>query len=128
MTPEEYAFYALRRIAASRHRMSRGRRLVVEALARLTEPASAYTLRDLLHERGEDVHVTSVYRTLDVLEACGLVHQIPASDGYLPCRLIEQPGVHLHLICQACGAVEEVTSLEMDRVEARVSSTSRFAI
>jgi Fur family transcriptional regulator, ferric uptake regulator len=51
--------------------------------------------------------LATVYRTVDLLRRTGSVRPLP-SEGkptYVRCR----PGHHHHLVCLACGAVEETS-------------------
>src|SRR5579872_4815002 len=105
---QEFSEFALAYLRSRGVRMTRGRVLIVGALSALEAPASAYAICDALRAKGEEVDVTTVYRTLEMLEENGLVHQVGVMGGYLPCRLVGREGWHVHLICRSCGRVEEV--------------------
>lgn len=110
-------------------RITRGRRLVLDALERAERPLSPYALHDLLAGRGEEVDTVSIYRTLETLENNGLAHRVAFSGGYLPCRLESEAGsCHHHLICRACGLVEEVHCPGMTAVEQGAAAESSFRI
>jgi Fur family zinc uptake transcriptional regulator len=54
-----------------------------------------------------------VYRTIDFLEAQGLVHKVHALNAYVPCH---HPGKHKacqFLICDGCGDVKEFCDAEL---------------
>lgn len=124
----DYVDFALTRLKDRGFRITRGRRLVLEALAQAERPLSPYALHDFLAERGEKVDTVSIYRTLETLESNGIAHRVAFSGGYLPCRLEDHPGCHHHLICRACGLVEEVDCPGMAAVERGAAEESRFRI
>ncbi len=83
--------------------------LIAEAISGLETPENAYGIHRRLLEAGVKVDLVSVYRSLEVMLEAGLVHFVPAKDGYLPCRLTghDDPVVQ-HVVCDSCGKVQEV--------------------
>jgi len=87
-------------------RYTRGRRSVVAALTRAEGPRSAAELARTL---GAGVPVSSLYRSLGVLEEAGVVSPHHLSRGVTRYELAEWlSGHHHHLICVECGSVEDV--------------------
>ncbi len=128
MSTSPYTEHALNRLRERGFRITRGRRLVLEALERADRPLSPYALHDDLAGRGEAVDTVSIYRTLETLENNGLAHRVSSLGGYLPCRLEEDDGCHHHLICRQCQRVEEVHCHGMRAVELEVAAESRFRV
>jgi Fur family ferric uptake transcriptional regulator len=75
-------------------------------------------VRDLGHATPEQVHaavremaagvnITTVYRTLELLEQLGLVTHTHLSHGS-PTYHAATDEQHVHLVCRACGVVDEV--------------------
>lgn len=87
-------------------RYTRGRRRVVSALAESDGPMSAAELHALI---GNSVPISSLYRSLSVMEEVGvLVHHLGAR-GVTRYELAEWlQGHHHHLICINCGKVEDL--------------------
>lgn len=56
------------------------------------------------------VDLSTVYRTLDLLQAFDLVACVDTGDGQRRYELLGLHGPHLHLVCQNCGAVVGVPS------------------
>lgn len=99
-------------------RYTTGRRAVVSALAEAGGPLSAAELHDLL---GDDVPLSSLYRTLTVLESAEVAVPHFGARGVTRYELAEWlAGHHHHLVCTACGSVEDV-SVPAD-VEGRVEA------
>jgi Fur family ferric uptake transcriptional regulator len=76
-------------------------------------------VRDLGHATPEQVHaavrrggaaavnITTVYRTLELLERLGLVTHTHLSHGS-PTYHAATDDQHVHLVCRACGAIDEL--------------------
>jgi Fur family zinc uptake transcriptional regulator len=50
----------------------------------------------------------TVYRALEFLEAAGLAHRIASLNAYVACAAVERRHAASFLICDCCGAAEEV--------------------
>lgn len=94
------------RLADHDVRFTGGRRHVVSALADADGPLSAAELSDVLDGA---VPVSSLYRTLAVLEEAGVLAPHLGAKGLTRYELAEWlAGHHHHLICLECGAVDDV--------------------
>ncbi len=117
------------RLAEHDTRYTRGRRSVVDALAEADGPRSASELSPVL----ADVPVSSLYRTLSVLEDAGVVTPHLATKGIARYELAEWlMGHHHHLVCVECGRVEDVEvedalEDELHRLVDAVAAGARFA-
>lgn len=64
---------------------------------------------DEIHRRvgqiSASVDLSTIYRTLDLLEGFDLVACIDTGDGQRRYELLGLHGPHVHLVCSACGAV-----------------------
>lgn len=95
-----------KRLSDSNVRYTSGRNAVVNALAAAEGPRSAAELHD---EIGPDVPLSSLYRSLTVLEAAGIVVPHFGTKGLTRYELAEWlTGHHHHLVCIQCGAVEDI--------------------
>lgn len=115
------------RLGEGQVRYTKGRRRVVTALAGADGPLSAAELADMI---GEEVPVSSLYRTLTVLEESGVVVPHFSKKGVTRYELAEWlRGHHHHLVCIECGSVEdvEVTQDHEKRVRALVQEIAASA-
>ncbi|HJR91031.1 MAG TPA: Fur family transcriptional regulator [Acidimicrobiia bacterium] len=95
-------------------RYTRGRRAVISALAAADGPRSA---ADLHGEIRADVPLSSLYRSLTVLEEAGVLAPHYSIKGITRYELAEWlAGHHHHLVCLNCGSVEDIEI--SDRLEA----------
>jgi Fur family ferric uptake transcriptional regulator len=94
-----------RRLAEHDVRYTGGRRAVVVAMHQSSGPRSAAELA----ERLEDVPLSSLYRTLTILDDAGVVERHHDAEGVARFELAEWiAGHHHHVVCQMCGLVEDV--------------------
>lgn len=84
------------------------RRRVLELIAAADRPLGAYDIKDRLAVERGPVAPPTVYRTLDFLDAQGLVHRIHSRNAYVVCARADAPHDAELLICRKCGRVEEI--------------------
>ncbi|MGE8493533.1 Fur family transcriptional regulator [Comamonas sp.] len=92
--------------------------LVLQALAREANPASAYALLDQLRDEGLRAP-QQVYRALDKLIEYGLVHRVESLNSFVVCAHTHAEG-HDHglvvfAICDTCGQVDEFLEPAVER-------------
>jgi len=87
-------------------RFTAARRLVVRTLADAAGPMTAGDLHERLRE---DVPLSSLYRTLAVLEDARVLAKEHDSAGVARYELAEWlTGHHHHLVCSSCGEVKDI--------------------
>lgn len=87
---------------------------------------SAEDIERALRQRGAHVGKATVYRTLDLLAASGLVTQRDFGEGF---RRFERAGGrqhHEHLICVRCGKVIEFVNERLERMKALIADEFGF--
>jgi Fe2+ or Zn2+ uptake regulation protein len=88
-------------------RLTAPRRAVVALLEnRRGEHLSAEEVHGALSAEGVTLNLSSVYRTLNLLVALGLVHRIDLSESHAHFGVEQEKQAHLR--CQVCGEVSEV--------------------
>ena len=117
------------RLHAAGVRYTAGRRTVLTALARAGGPRSAAELHaDLNH----NVPLSSLYRTLAVLEQAGVVDPHHGARGLTRYEIAEWlAGHHHHLVCVTCGGVEDVAlppdlELQLEQLVDRAAGVIAF--
>jgi Fur family transcriptional regulator, zinc uptake regulator len=99
---------AQRLCAARGARLTPVRRRVLELILRAEQPIGAYALLAALQgERGK-LGPPTVYRALDFLLAHKLVHKVESVSAYIACEDVEHPHESQFMICDDCGATEEI--------------------
>jgi Fur family ferric uptake transcriptional regulator len=104
--------------------MTPQRRLVLEAVAAL-----GHATPDSVHERVAEhgVNLSTVYRSLDRLEAVGLVVHTHLGQG-APVYHLADRADHLHLVCLTCGAVSDAPITMAAQLVAEVAGATGFVV
>ena len=114
-----------RRLAEVEVRYTKGRRRVIDALANADGPRSAAELNRII---GESVPLSSLYRSLAVLEEAGVLAPHYSSARLTRYELAEWlSGHHHHLVCLDCGQVQDLplSSGVEDRLVELVAAVAR---
>lgn len=94
------------RLRAGGYRVTPQRQLVLQAVRRLDHATPEQILVDV-QQTAEAVNLSTVYRTLDVLEDVGLVTHAHIGHGS-PAYHSTEEVAHIHLVCGRCGTVLSV--------------------
>lgn len=93
--------------------MTPQRQFVLEALQDLGH-ATPEQICQHVQQATPTVNITTIYRTLELLEGLGLVRHTHLGHGAPTYSLHEHE--HLHLVCHVCGRVDEVPRELMDEL------------
>jgi Fur family ferric uptake transcriptional regulator len=95
-------------------RATEARLLLLAAMADLEHPTV-----DALHRAtaSHGVALTTVYRTLDTLEAAGLVWAVHV-PGLGRTYHLDSRHPHAHLLCRTCGRLDDLEALPADALQA----------
>lgn len=106
-------------------RITTARRLVVSTLLDSTTHLTAEELAARIQEQHPEVHLSTVYRTLDSLEKLGFVEHTHVGHG----GSVYHVGVtHQHLVCEECGAVIDVPTSLLDELHEVLSRRYNFEL
>ena len=93
-------------LRASGYRVTPQRQLVLEAVTKLNH-ASPEEICAEVNQTARGVNVSTVYRTLELLEQLGLVTHTHLGHG-APSYHLAAEAQHVHLVCRRCGRVTEL--------------------
>ena len=108
-------------------RATRQRAAITELLDSLDEFRSAQELHDELRRRGENIGLTTVYRTLQAMSTAKLVDTLRTDTGESVYRVCSGQHHHHHLVCRDCGATVEVAGREVEAWAAEVAVEHGFS-
>lgn len=94
-------------LRAGGYRLTPQRQLVLEAVAQLGH-ATPDEILTAVRRTAHGVNISTVYRTLDLLESLGLVRHTHLGHG-APTYHAAADDAHVHLVCRTCEAIEEVS-------------------
>jgi Fur family ferric uptake transcriptional regulator len=115
-----------RRQPGSAVRATRQRAAISALLEHVGEFRSAQELHDVLRKRGENIGLTTVYRTLQSMAASGSVDTLRTDSGESVYRRCSEHHHH-HLVCRTCGSTVEVEGGAAERWAAEVAKKHGFS-
>ena len=95
-------------------RSTRQRSAISSLLDDIDEFRSAQDLHEELRRRGENIGLTTVYRTLQALADAGTVDVLRTDTGESVYRRCSS-GHHHHVVCRGCGYTVEVQGPAVER-------------
>jgi Fur family ferric uptake transcriptional regulator len=103
-------------LRARGYRLTPQRQLVLEAVGALGHATPEEILTEV-RRTAATVNVSTIYRTLELLEELGLVRHTHLGHG-APTYSVAGDDDHVHLVCRQCGGVQEASrALVGDTVE-----------
>jgi Fur family ferric uptake transcriptional regulator len=99
-------------LRAKGYRLTPQRELVLAAVDRLGH-ATPDDILTAVREESQAVNISTVYRTLELLEGLGLVRHAHITDRAPTYHSTATPA-HIHLVCRAC---QKITEVEPDLIE-----------
>ncbi|GAA4180271.1 transcriptional repressor [Streptosporangium oxazolinicum] len=94
-------------LRARGYRVTPQRQLVLEAV-KACEHATPEEICTRVRETARGVNISTVYRTLELLEELGMVTHSHLGHG-APTYHLTSEADHVHLVCRGCGEISEVS-------------------
>jgi len=107
-------------------RLTPQRQLILEAVHEL-DHATPEQVHHHVRERAAGVNITTVYRTLELLEELGLVNHTHLSHGS-PTYHAAGEDQHVHLVCRGCGSIRGVAPSVLRPVIERLREEQGFRV
>lgn len=98
-------------LRARGYRVTPQRQLVLEAVAKL-DHATPEEIGARVQETARGVNISTIYRTLELLEQIGMVTHTHLGHG-APTYHLATASEHVHLVCRDCGRVTEIPPEEV---------------
>jgi len=116
-------------LAQKRLRLTGPRRAIIETVFSTRAHFTAEELLDWAKRRDKSVSRATVYRTLPLLTASGLVREMDfgGDQKFYDPNYAEHPH-HNHIICQNCGKIVEFESDKIEQLEKEISQRLGFSV
>ncbi len=98
------------------HRLTPQRQLILEAIEGSEGHVSAESIHARVAAQFPQVNISTVYRTLELLQELGLVTHTHFDDGIAQYHLASAPR-HQHMVCRRCGDEREIEVSVLDPVD-----------
>jgi Fur family ferric uptake transcriptional regulator len=112
-------------LRARGYRVTPQRQLVLAAVTRL-EHATPEEIWAEVQQTASGVNISTIYRTLELLEQLGLVTHTHLGHG-APRYHLAAEAEHVHLVCSQCGRVTQVNPGAVDPLVGALAGTYGFA-
>ena len=113
-------------LRARGYRVTPQRQLVLEAVTAL-EHATPEEICARVQQTARGVNISTVYRTLELLEQISLVTHSHLGHG-APSYHLAAEAEHVHLICRECGRIEQVGPAAVAPLVAALDAEQDFEI
>jgi len=113
-------------LRARGYRLTPQRQLVLEAVVELGH-ATAEEISAAVRRVASGLNISTVYRTLELLEELGLVTHAHLGHG-APTYHAATDDDHVHLVCRDCGSIAEVAPAVVEDVVAAVAAERGFSV
>lgn len=107
-------------------RLTAPRQLVLEAVTMLGH-ATPDQVHATVGQTAAGINITTVYRTLELLEELGLVTHTHLSHGAPTYHAVGEEQ-HAHLVCRVCGGVDEVPRAVLDGLAQTLAHSRGFVL
>lgn len=107
-------------------KQTKQRRVIVEKLIEMNTHVDAETL----HQRLKDLNIglATIYRTLNLLKAAGLVEEQNFADGRALYEIDHPDTHHDHLVCVDCGRIVEFENDAIESLQNQVAKQYGFEL
>jgi Fur family transcriptional regulator, ferric uptake regulator len=112
-------------LRAKGYRLTPQRQLVLQAVDRLRHGTPDEVCAEV-QRTASGVNISTVYRTLELLEELGLVTHTHLGHGAPTYHAVAEDEGHLHLVCRGCGRVMEIPVDVADSMVAVLSERYGF--
>jgi Fur family ferric uptake transcriptional regulator len=111
-------------------RLTRQRQILLELIDQTGEHLDAERLYQMAKERDPKLNRVTVYRTLKMLKAGGLVDELDlmhyaGDQHYYETRLKQE---HAHVVCLRCGKVEEFYGAPLSQLRKQIEAHFGFQV
>lgn len=118
----------LEKLRARGLRLTPQREIILSVLHEMEGLATAEAIHAQVQSITSAVDISTVYRTLDLLQTFDIVACIDPGDGQHHYELLGVHGPHIHLICQSCGQVMGINLEEAQPLAERIQARYGFAV
>jgi Fur family ferric uptake transcriptional regulator len=102
------------------------RDLILDVFLKTEDHVSSEDLYELVKVQDATIGFTTVYRTLKLLQECGLARNVQYYDGRMLYEHDFKHAHHDHLICTRCGALIEFYSEVIENMQDEIAARHKF--
>jgi Fur family ferric uptake transcriptional regulator len=118
----------LRELRGRGFRMTPQREMVLSAMHETEGLATADDIYRRVQRISNAVDISTVYRTLELLQELSLVAAVEGNDGQRSYELLAGHGRHAHLVCRKCGVVLGAEMAPFDALAGKIRHDHGFRV
>ena len=107
------------------YRITPQRMVILEAIMGSPDHVTAEEIHCRIRARYPEANISTVYRTLELLERLGMVTETDLGEGKVQYHVAERARHH-HLICQRCGRMEALDDSLLRPLKSAILEQHRF--
>jgi Fur family ferric uptake transcriptional regulator len=107
-------------------RLTPQREMILSVMHDVEGLATAEAIYEQVQALTSAVDISTVYRTLDLLQEMDIVACVDPGDGQHLYELLGVHGPHIHLVCQSCGKVSGIDVKEAELLAQRLRAEHGF--
>ncbi|NLL06543.1 MAG: transcriptional repressor [Clostridiaceae bacterium] len=108
-------------------KITKSRKVIIDVLVKTEIPLSAEEIFLLVKESGASTNLSTVYRTLDLLESKGLLDKCIMSEGKARYQLVLEGHKH-HITCTSCYKSIPISVCPLEALEKDLVNKTNFNI
>ena len=116
----------LKKLRDQGFRMTMQREVVLSVLHKLPRASSAEEIFSRVQQVSSAVDISTVYRTLELLQEFNMVISSDVGAGHRIYKLVSVEEPHIHLVCRGCGKVFGVEPDPADELAAYLAEHYQF--
>ncbi len=116
----------LEKLSEKGFRMTVQREVVLSILHQLPRASSVEEIYRQVQRVSSAVDISTVYRTLELLQDFGMVISSDVGEGHRIYKLVSVEEPHIHLVCKGCGKVVGVETHPADSLAAYLAEKHHF--
>jgi len=116
----------LEKLSEKGFRMTVQREVVLSILHTITSASSVEEIFNHVQRVSSAVDISTVYRTLELLQDFGMVIYSDLGEGHRIYKLVSVEEPHIHLVCKGCGKVIGIETDPADALAAYLAEKHHF--
>jgi|WetSurMetagenome_2_1015567.scaffolds.fasta_scaffold198481_2 Fur family transcriptional regulator, ferric uptake regulator len=104
------------------YRVTPQREMVLAIMHKLEEPSTVEEIFAHVQEISKSVDISTVYRTLELLQEFNLVSVIDTGDRQAKFVHVGDHSPHLHLVCKSCG---KISGIHLEDIQEQASALEK---
>jgi len=108
-------------------RATPARIVVLRLLEKVKQPIDVNTVLNLVNKEGVKTDPATIFRIMNILTKKGIAMSIQFQEGKMRYELTKRMHHH-HLVCEACGRIEDVSSQVIPALEKEIQNKHNFLV